>query len=63
MSPDQIYAHCNEILVRQLGERLAAQWWGSPNHAFGDKTPAQLFYDAPVSVQNIFSHIGSLKCD
>lgn len=58
MSPDQIYTQCNEILVRQLGERLAAQWWGSPNHAFGDKTPAQLFYDAPVSVaEYIFAHL------
>lgn len=58
MSPDQIYTHCNEILVRQLGERLAAQWRCSPNHAFGYKTPAQLFYDAPVSVaEYIFAHL------
>lgn len=55
MSPDQIYTLCNEILVRQLGERLAAQWWGSPNHAFGDKTPAQMFYDVPVSVAEYIS--------
>lgn len=30
---------CNEMLTALVGKENVAKWWGSPNRAFGDRTP------------------------
>ena len=43
------------ILERQLGERLAAMWWTSPNHAFNNRAPVDQFQIDPLSVLEYIS--------
>ena len=55
MNTEQLKATCTAILERQLGERLAAMWWKSPNHSFNNLTPSDQFQIDPLSVLEYIS--------
>lgn len=49
-SPYLVKAECMRILHTCIGERLATQWWDSPNHVWDGLTPAKQFDADPRSV-------------
>lgn len=55
MNTEELKATCMAILERQLGERLAAMWWTSPNHAFNNRAPVDQFQIDPLSVLEYIS--------
>lgn len=36
---DTYKKQCNEMIAALVGKENVDKWWGSPNRAFGDKTP------------------------
>lgn len=48
----------DEMLLEILGSKeLVAQWWDSPNRAFGEDTPEQVFRERP---DNVVMYIGMM---
>jgi hypothetical protein len=53
IAPTILKRRCDQLLVALLGgQELVERWWASPNLAFGNKTPAEVFETAPEIVYN-----------
>lgn len=50
ISPANMRARCEALIVAMVGKELAPKWWNGPNRAFGGDTPEQIYSVAPSAV-------------
>ena len=50
MTPENMRARCEALVIAMVGKELAPKWWNSPNKAFGGDTPEQIYSVAPSAV-------------
>jgi hypothetical protein len=50
ISPGNMRARCEALVMAMVGQELAPQWWNGPNRAFGGDTPEQIYSVAPSAV-------------
>ncbi len=50
ITPENMRARCEALITAMVGKELATKWWNSPNRAFGDDTPEQIYSVAPPAV-------------
>ena len=50
ISPANMRARCDALVVAMVGRELADKWWTGPNKAFGGDTPEQIYSVAPSAV-------------
>ena len=50
ISPANMRARCEALVVAMVGKELALKWWTGANRAFGGDTPEQIYSVAPSAV-------------
>ena len=50
ISPANMRARCDALVVAMVGQELAEQWWTGSNKAFCGDTPEQIYSVAPSAV-------------
>ena len=50
VSPENMRARCEALVMAMVGKELAPQWWTGANRAFGGDTPEQIYSVAPSAV-------------
>ena len=50
ISPANMRARCEVLVIAMVGKALADKWWNGPNKAFGGDTPEQMYSVAPDTV-------------
>ncbi len=50
ISPANMRARCEALVVAMVGKELADKWWTGANRAFGGDTPEQIYSVAPSAV-------------
>lgn len=50
ITPSNMRARCEALVIAMVGAELAPRWWTSPNRAFCDDTPEQIYSVAPRAV-------------
>ena len=50
ISPENMRARCEALVIAMVGKELAEKWWNNPNNAFGGNTPEQVYSTAPDAV-------------
>jgi hypothetical protein len=50
ISPANMRARCEALVVAMVGQELAYKWWTGANKAFGGDTPEQIYSVAPSAV-------------
>ena len=48
--PVRMRKRCEALITAMVGAELVSKWWNSPNRAFGDDTPEQIYSVAPSAV-------------
>jgi hypothetical protein len=49
-------AIADQLVAGMVGEQLVADWWASPNTAFGDRTPEAQWQSGSDRVVNYLMH-------
>lgn len=50
ISPENMRARCEALVIAMVSKELAEKWWNGPNKAFGGDTPEQIYSVAPSAV-------------
>ena len=50
ISPENMRARCEALVTAMVGKEMAPKWWNSPNRAFCEDTPEQIYSIAPSAV-------------
>ena len=50
MKAELIKKRCDQLLLSLVGENLSERWWNSPNRAFENKPPIEVFKTSPDAV-------------
>jgi len=50
ISPENMRARCEVLVIAMVGRELAEKWWTGPNKAFDGHTPEQIYSVAPSAV-------------
>lgn len=50
ISPENMRARCEALIVAMVGKDLTDRWWNGVNRAFGGDTPEQIYSVAPSAV-------------
>lgn len=50
ISPANMRARCESLVIAMVGKDLAEKWWNGPNKAFCGDTPEQIYSVAPSAV-------------
>lgn len=56
LTPEQMRQRCELLVVANVGQQQATQWWASPNKAFDMYSPQTMWSKDPKMVYQYLMH-------
>jgi hypothetical protein len=57
ISPENMRARCEALVIALLGKKMAQEWWNSSNETFNGSTPEQIYSLTPIVVYNYLMNL------